>query len=80
MTEIGIEGFGAGHGKKHRAERQQADIAVGRDEAESIGGIKGREHARVVGDMRRALPRAITRNQTIITGPKYAATRAVPCD
>ena len=48
MAEIGIERLAAGDGQEHRAERDQADVAVGRDEADGIDRIDGRKHREVV--------------------------------
>ena len=36
MTEIGIERFGAGHGKKHGAECDQADESVMHEKVQTV--------------------------------------------
>ena len=51
MAEIGIERLAAGDGQEHRAERDQADVAVGCDKAHRIGRIEGGEHREIVAQM-----------------------------
>ena len=51
MAEIGIERLAAGDGKKHRAERDQADVAVRRHEADGVDGIDGGKHREIVADV-----------------------------
>ena len=36
MAEIGVERLAAGDGEEHRAERDQADVAVRRHEADGV--------------------------------------------
>ncbi|MHC2242035.1 hypothetical protein ACVJH7_001342 [Bradyrhizobium elkanii] len=51
MPEIGIQRLAAGHREEHRAQRHQADGAVGQHELERVIGIDRRQHRRVVHDV-----------------------------
>ena len=51
MAEIVVERLGAGHHQEHRAERDQADDAVGEKEFDPVIGIERVEHAGVGGDL-----------------------------
>ena len=77
MAEIGIERLAAGDGQKHRAERDQADVAVIEQKLDAVERIDGGEH-RGSSRMCIAPAIAIATNQTTMTGPNKAATLAVP--
>ena len=51
MAEIGIERLAAGHGEKHRAERDQADRAMREHELDGIPGIDRGKHRWIVADV-----------------------------
>ena len=54
MAEIGIKRFTAGHDKKHRAERDQANCAMLNKEFNSIERIDCSEHRRIITDVQPA--------------------------
>ncbi|GCC49070.1 hypothetical protein chiPu_0033174, partial [Chiloscyllium punctatum] len=51
MPEIGVQRLAAGHSEEHRAQRHQADGAVGQQELERVIGIDRRQHRGLVHDV-----------------------------
>ena len=54
MAEIGVKGLGTGHRQEYGAKRDQPDHPMGAEKRDRIGRIEGREHAGIVGNMRKA--------------------------
>ena len=79
MAEIGIERLGAGDREKHRAERDEADDAVMQHERDGMQRIEREQHLGMPHDRGDRRDRD-DGEPDAITGPKKAATRAVPRD
>ena len=78
MPHVGVKRLGAGDAQKHRAEHGEADPAVMRSESRRPArGSKARSTCGASG-MCIAPSAPIVRKNTIMIGPKKAATRAVP--
>lgn len=51
MTEIGVERLAARRRQEHRAERQQAEMAVLEQEGQAVDRVEGDEHAGIVDEV-----------------------------
>ena len=52
MAEVGVERLRPGHGQEHGAERDQADLAVAREEFDAIGRVERQQDSRIGADLK----------------------------
>ena len=79
MAEVGVERFRAGDGEKHGAERVKPDDAVVKQETDAVPRVECEQHGQILSDVPDARG-CDGANQNNVTGPKNAATLAVPRD